>query len=160
MINPGRQDKTNPEAERTPLINQWAPTLKTNGKSKYMGVVKAIEEGIEQGQLTPGMRLPPQREIARYFQVTIATVTRAISLAASRGLVIARPGSGTFIASASPAPAATAGTVGNDIGTNTIVRDLSLNAPPVTVVEDILQENLEDLAKDGSLMPSAFDHDP
>src|SRR5699024_4120778 len=47
-----------------------------------------------------------------------------------------------------------------DIGANTIVRDLSLNAPPVTVVEDILQENLEDLAKDGSLMPSAFDHDP
>ncbi len=141
---------------RQPLIGQWVPRLELGGTTKYAALAQAIELGISEGFLQPGMRLPPQRDIAKYLGVTIATVTKAIGLATHRGLVAARAGSGTFIVDRNAAQAAPAAVPDADIET----QDLSLNAPPVSVVMDLLQENLRELAHDGPATNRAFDYEP
>ncbi len=67
---------------------------------KYQALVAHLEEGIASGLFQRGQRLPPQRDLATQFGVTIATITRAIGEASRRGLVVARPGSGTFVRAA------------------------------------------------------------
>lgn len=67
---------------------------------KYQALVDDLEEGIASGQFQRGQRLPSQRDLAVQYGVTIATITRAIGEAARRGLVVARPGSGTFVRTA------------------------------------------------------------
>jgi DNA-binding transcriptional MocR family regulator len=56
------------------------------------------------GGMSPGERLPSSREIMRERGVSPITVSRAISALAAEGLVVVRPGAGTFVAQ--PAPAA------------------------------------------------------
>ena len=47
--------------------------------------------------LAPGDRLPPERELAQQLNVSRASVREAMRLLDMRGLVVVRPGSGTFI---------------------------------------------------------------
>jgi len=152
----GKQTKhaetdTSPPAPGAALMAGWAPTLQTEGSTKYAAVVAAIERGVADGVLLPGMRLPPQRDIATYLNVTIATVTKAISIAMRRGLVTARAGSGTFIA-ARPA---------EDVAQDGLpaILDLSLNAPPVDITAALLQENLKDVAN-AMNAANGFDYQP
>jgi len=138
---------------RPPLIDDWAPRLILAGGTKYAAVASAIERGIRDGYLPAGMKLPPQRDIAEYFNVTIATVTKAISVAMRKGLVIARAGSGTFIAEPPVREPVF------DEAAETPNQDLSLNAPPVDIVMDILHENLEEIAAEPGT-PRLFDYEP
>ncbi|MFG1948644.1 PLP-dependent aminotransferase family protein [Nonomuraea sp. NPDC048826] len=48
--------------------------------------------------LTPGDRLPSSRELTERHRVGPGTVSRAIATLAAEGLVVTRPGSGTFVA--------------------------------------------------------------
>ncbi|WP_344654934.1 PLP-dependent aminotransferase family protein [Catenulispora subtropica] len=48
--------------------------------------------------LSVGDRLPSSRDLVREHGVSPVTVTRAIALLASEGLVVTRPGSGTYVA--------------------------------------------------------------
>lgn len=99
----------------------WKPRIEDSSKPKYVALVDALEADIDAGRLGEGERLPPHRDIASDLGVTIATVTRAFSEAARRGLVSARIGSGTFVRR------------GEAVGpTETIDRtiDLSLNTVP------------------------------
>jgi DNA-binding transcriptional MocR family regulator len=102
------------------------------------------------------MRLPTQRKIADYLGVTIATVTKAMGVAATKGLITTRAGTGTFIARMPP-PQDDRLLGETVVGGGT--QDLSLNAPPVSIVADILEENLKDLTG-GQRIASAFDYDP
>jgi DNA-binding transcriptional MocR family regulator len=52
---------------------------------------------IAAGRLKPGVRLPPQRDLAHALGVTVPTITRAYALAARRGLVDGTVGRGTFV---------------------------------------------------------------
>ncbi len=55
--------------------------------------------------LRPGARLPSSRTLTARHQVSPVTVSRAIGLLAAEGLVVARPGSGTYVAERSrPSP--------------------------------------------------------
>lgn len=115
----------------------WNPTPR-EGLPKYEALVEAIAEGIASGTLKAGTRLPPQREIARRFSTTVATVTKAIDLATRRGLVVTRTGSGTFISNSS----------GDDAATDAQrpgFSDLSLNSPPVAIAAPVLQHSLNTL---------------
>ncbi|MFA7437783.1 PLP-dependent aminotransferase family protein [Castellaniella sp.] len=145
-------------APRQALIGTWAPRLEPDGIPKYVAVSQAIQQGVERGDLAPGLRLPPQRDIARYLGVTIATLTKAINLATHQGLVHAKPGSGTFIAMgpASGPPSARTDT-GGPLAESS--RDLSLNAPPASLVHDILHDNLQELAAEGPAS-NCLDYDP
>lgn len=64
---------------------------------KYLRVCNAIAHLIGQGQLQPGERLPPQRDLADALGVTLGTVTRGYREAEKRGLLVGETGRGTFI---------------------------------------------------------------
>lgn len=91
------------------------------GTPKYLGLVEALEAGVRQGALVPGVQLPAQRDLAALFGTTVATVTKAVAEAARRGIVVARSGSGTFVAPSQSTPAQDAWS------------DLSLNIPPASL---------------------------
>ena len=68
----------------------------------YEEVEAQLAELIRQGDLLPGDRLPPEREMVERMQVSRASVREALRVMELRGLVVSRPGAGTFIASGSP----------------------------------------------------------
>lgn len=75
----------------------WNPWVKDNARLKYIGIVDALEEDINNGLVAQGERLPSQRVIAEAVGVDLTTVTRAFNEARRRHLVDASPGRGTFI---------------------------------------------------------------
>ena len=65
-------------------------------------ICRFVREQIEAGELRPGMKLPPHRELSRRFSVAIATVTRAISRLKAEGVLVCRRGCGTIVAAPRP----------------------------------------------------------
>lgn len=106
---------------------KWTPSIPAGGTPKYLAVVAAIERAIESGELQPNQRLPTNRELRELFDVTIATVTKAMAVAARKGLIVAQVGSGTFVRDT------TASTPKIES------LDLSLNILPSGVVDHALQ---------------------
>lgn len=76
----------------------WQPEGPITGKAKYKALAQALREGIASGQLTPGMKLPPVRDLAYRVQVTPGTVARAYTLLTEEGRLQAEVGRGTFVA--------------------------------------------------------------
>jgi GntR family transcriptional repressor for pyruvate dehydrogenase complex len=64
-------------------------------------VTGQIEHLIFQGELQPGNRLPPERELARQFGVSRTVVRESVRSLVARGLLEVHPGSGTVISSPS-----------------------------------------------------------
>ncbi|GAB2922919.1 FadR/GntR family transcriptional regulator [Nonomuraea fastidiosa] len=58
----------------------------------YERVVEQIEEAIESGALSPGERLPSERELMVQLAVGRSTVREALRVLQARGLVRSRPG--------------------------------------------------------------------
>jgi DNA-binding transcriptional regulator YhcF (GntR family) len=90
--NPGDWVRIEPEASR-PLFDQ----LRTQ-----------LIEGIRDGRLPPGTRLPTVRELAGELTMAVNTVARAYRELESAGVVETRGRFGTFVARADPADAAMA----------------------------------------------------
>lgn len=63
----------------------------------YEEVVGQLHQLIDAGKLKAGDRLPAERELAETFRVSRSSVREAIKTLENEGLVITRPGSGTFI---------------------------------------------------------------
>ena len=63
----------------------------------YRAIADALERAIGEGEVTPGERLPPVRDLAKTLGVTVGTVNRAYVLAQSRGLLAGEVGRGTFV---------------------------------------------------------------
>jgi GntR family transcriptional regulator len=62
----------------------------------YLQVADAIAAGIEAGEIA--QRLPSERDMATQYGVAYQTVRRSLQLLRERGLIITRPGRGTFAA--------------------------------------------------------------
>ena len=60
-------------------------------------IVQQVHQLIRDGVLAPGDRLPPERELAQQLNVSRASVREAMRLLDISGLVVVRPGAGTFI---------------------------------------------------------------
>lgn len=75
----------------------WRPDLADRPGPRYAAIVRALEEATREGELGPGDRLPPQRELADALGLSLGTVTRAYTEARERGLVEATVGRGTFV---------------------------------------------------------------
>jgi GntR family transcriptional repressor for pyruvate dehydrogenase complex len=63
----------------------------------YEEVVGQLHQLIDQGKLKAGDRLPSERELAETFRVSRSSVREAIKTLESEGMVVTRPGSGTFL---------------------------------------------------------------
>lgn len=116
---------------------EWLSRIQPGQRVKYTGVVEKIADAIAGGEIAEGERLPPHRDLAVRFGVTIATVTKAIGDLTRRGLVIARPGSGTFVAK----------TVAVDLSGSASMADLSVNYPPLAPVSALLESSLEAITR-------------
>ncbi|RAQ94281.1 FadR/GntR family transcriptional regulator [Thermogemmatispora tikiterensis] len=60
-------------------------------------IVSYIRDLVEQGVLTPGERLPPERELAAQLRVSRTALREALHTLAALGLVEARHGRGVFV---------------------------------------------------------------
>lgn len=65
--------------------------------AKYLEVATAIENHIQSLNLQPHDVLPAERELQESFQVSRATIRRAIAHLIEQGSVYARRGSGTYV---------------------------------------------------------------
>lgn len=65
---------------------------------KYLSIHGDLRERIMSGRWSPGHPLPPQRELAGEFGVSIMTVRQALQLLTDDGLIDTRHGSGTYVA--------------------------------------------------------------
>lgn len=80
-----------------------APLRRGEGVSAWRQIADDLEADIAARRLAPGDRLPTEAQLALRFGVNRHTVRRAISVLASRGLVRATQGRGTFV-EAAPLP--------------------------------------------------------
>jgi hypothetical protein len=78
-----------------PVSGDFHAIRKTTLSRKIIGQIRDL---IAAGQLKPGDRLPPERELARSLGVGHTTVREAIRSMESLELLVVRPGKGTFIA--------------------------------------------------------------
>ena len=67
------------------------------GLAAWRQIADGLEADMAAGRLLPGDRLPAEAELARRFGVNRHTVRRALAVLASRGLVRATQGRGTFV---------------------------------------------------------------
>ncbi len=65
---------------------------------KFEVVRETLREQIADGTYSLGVRLPSQYELARALKVNHLTVQRALQDLVSEGLVVRKPGSGTYVA--------------------------------------------------------------
>ncbi|HEX3350584.1 MAG TPA: PLP-dependent aminotransferase family protein [Acetobacteraceae bacterium] len=110
----------------------------------YQRLAEAIGKQIARNGLAEGDRLPPHREIARALGVNVTTVTRAISVLQQRGLLEARPGRGTVVATRTIDEDAFKSAPSDEAG----LIDLSVNRPATAAYLETLASLLPRLAKD------------
>jgi GntR family transcriptional regulator len=64
----------------------------------YVQIAEGFLNRIESGELAPGDRLPPERELSELLSVNRMTVRRALRMLEGQGLLIRRQGAGTYVA--------------------------------------------------------------
>lgn len=77
----------------------WVPSLEGRRGTRALALVDAMRADIVAGLLTPGDRLPPQRDLAYRLGLSPHTVMRAYAEAARRGYVRGEVGRGTYVCS-------------------------------------------------------------
>lgn len=109
----------------------WLPIFTPGSASSlHLQLYQSIRDGILQGRLSAGSRLPSSRALQRDLGVSRNTVLAAIEQLVAEGYLVARRGSGVYVAATlpdellSPGPAPP-GQEGQ-----------GLSAPPVTAVDD------------------------
>jgi GntR family transcriptional regulator len=78
-------------ADRRPDLNPGSPV------PLYVQCADWIAFEITAGRLTPGTKLPAERDLAESWQVAYLTVRRAMRELRERGLIITVQGKGTYI---------------------------------------------------------------
>lgn len=120
----------------------WTPTIEAYDEPKYLAIVSALRDDLQDGRLTPGEKLPTHRELASHIGVTVGTVGRAYAEAERRGLVTAHVGRGTFVSPVSELVA---------VGLPDGMVDLAHLSPPPGGDVESLRESLVALSEDPGL---------
>ncbi|MGX7874641.1 GntR family transcriptional regulator [Mesorhizobium sp. ORM6] len=94
-VAPIAQNRTMTGSNRTGSM--WIPRQLVDTGPRYMAIVAALAEDIEHGEVGPGDRLMPQRDLAHRLGVSVGTVVRAYRLAEQRGLIGGEIGRGTYV---------------------------------------------------------------
>ena len=73
-------------------------TVQKDGiKPLYQQIIEGIEQAIALGQLSPGERLPSERDLSIWLEVNRSTVIRAFDELAERNIIVKKAGSGTYV---------------------------------------------------------------
>jgi GntR family transcriptional regulator len=75
-----------------------------SGVATYLQIVQQVKEALRLGVLDVGDQLPTVREVVADLAINPNTVAKAYRDLEREGLVVARPGRGTFIADTLAAP--------------------------------------------------------
>ncbi len=79
----------------------WQPGDTVTPINKAMdlthSLVAGLKDMISSGQLHPGAKLPPERELARQFGVNRASIRQALKALDVMGIVVQRVGDGTYL---------------------------------------------------------------
>jgi GntR family transcriptional regulator, transcriptional repressor for pyruvate dehydrogenase complex len=79
-------------------------TTSSSGHSQLtMQVVDHVRALVASGELKPGDRLPPERELARSLKISRSSLRAGIGFLAAMGVLKSRHGAGTFVATGPPA---------------------------------------------------------
>lgn len=70
----------------------------------FRQLYEAIKQSILTGKISPGMQLPPTRELARHFRISRQTVLNAYSQLMAEGYLSGTVGKGTFVSADLPIP--------------------------------------------------------
>lgn len=63
----------------------------------YLQLARVLRERIEDGTYPPNRRIPSVVALCREFELANGTVQRALRLLKDEGLLIVKPGKGTFV---------------------------------------------------------------
>jgi GntR family transcriptional repressor for pyruvate dehydrogenase complex len=75
-----------------------------NGHSQLtMQVVEHVRALVSSGELKPGDRLPPERELARELNISRSSLRSGIGFLSAMGVLQSRHGAGTFVSTGPPA---------------------------------------------------------
>ncbi|MGO4956841.1 GntR family transcriptional regulator [Luteococcus sp. Sow4_B9] len=75
------------------------PLDPNDSRPPYLQLSDRIREAIEDGEWSPGERLPSIKELAESTQLATVTVQQALKPLKSEGLVVSRQGSGNYVRS-------------------------------------------------------------
>ncbi|MEA9391892.1 PLP-dependent aminotransferase family protein [Acerihabitans sp. TG2] len=73
------------------------PISASEKKPLYRQIIQLIEEGIGNGMLNAGERLPSERQLSELLGVNRSTVITALDHLADQGVLLRKTGSGTFV---------------------------------------------------------------
>jgi GntR family transcriptional regulator len=65
--------------------------------ARYREITEILSNQIEDGTLARGSRLPTEQELQDRFEASRNTIRDAVKLLIGKGLVVTRPGSGTYV---------------------------------------------------------------
>ncbi|MFN8089248.1 MAG: GntR family transcriptional regulator [Mycobacterium sp.] len=103
--------------------SEWLKVDPEAGRPPFEQLRTQIIDGVRDGRLTAGMRLPTVRELAGQLGLAVNTVARSYRELESAGIVETRGRSGTFVASIDASGAAMAAAAQTYAG---VVRSLGL----------------------------------
>jgi GntR family transcriptional regulator len=69
----------------------------TSGVPTYLQLVQQVEHALRLGYLKPGDQLPKVRDVVASLAINPNTVSKAYRELETKGLIVGRPGQGTFI---------------------------------------------------------------
>src|SRR4051794_8411772 len=70
----------------------------TAGSPLYQQVANDLRDQIASGAIAVGEQLPPHRQLAEVYGVSIITINKALAGLVSEGVLYSRVGRGTFVA--------------------------------------------------------------
>lgn len=139
-------------------MTTWMPQIAGRPGPKYLALAGAIADAVSGGELTPGAKLPPMRNLAYDLGVTVGTVTRAYREAERRGLVEGEVGRGTFVKGDGryPAPRAPRGFALGGNRENVI--NMSMAIPALGDTAHHLGATLAELGSDPQVLDDLMDY--
>lgn len=85
-------------SEGAPPVPNSGPNVRERARQRTEAIQTALRKQIVESNLTTGARLPEERELARQFDASRATVRAALTALEREGLIERRQGSGTYVA--------------------------------------------------------------
>ncbi len=78
-------------------FTHWIARLRSSTLPAYQLIPELIAQDLQSGRLAPRERLPPLRDLASQLDLNYTTVVRGFAEARERGLIVSRPGLGSFV---------------------------------------------------------------